>query len=209
MSLSSEIILALTEALESTINLALQQDQTSLKKLGRLQGKIICFEFTDLEISLYLLPHQQGIQIHYLHDQSADTTLRGSTLAFMNMSLGDSTQSLFSGEVRITGDIELGQHFKAIIDQLDLDWEEWLSRYTGDLIAHKAGNIFKDLNSWRVEAINTLKLNSREYLQDEGLLTPFSSELSEFAAEISQLRDQSARLEARLSRLQKQIETNV
>lgn len=209
MSLKTEIILALTEALESSINLAMQQDENSLKKLSHLQGKVICFQFSELELALYLLPHQQGMQILYLYDQPADTTLEGSPLAFMNMSLGDSTQSLFSGEVRITGDIELGQQFKRIIDQLDLDWEEWLSRYSGDLIAHKTGNIFKNLNSWGIDALNTFKLNSREYLQDEGLLTPFSAELSEFTAEISHLRNQSARLEARISRLQKQIENNV
>ena len=127
MSATAEILLTLTEGLETSINQLLKQDPTSLEKLARLQGKVICFELTEIELSLYLFPHHQGLQVQYIYEGEPDTTLRGSPLAFINMSLGDSTQSLFSGEVRISGDIELGQRFKRILDQIDLDWEEWLS----------------------------------------------------------------------------------
>lgn len=207
MSLSTEIILTLTETLESSINLVLKQDPDTLKKFSALQGKVIAFEFTDLDFTLYLFPHAEGVQVQYIYEGQADTTLQGSPLAFINMSLGDSTESFFSGEVRIKGDIELGQRFKRILDQLDLDWEEWLSGYTGDLVAFKTGNLIRSLNSWGKDALNILKLDAREYIQDEGQLSPHLTEINHFAEEISQLRDHTARLEARILRLQKQIKT--
>lgn len=209
MSLTTEIILTVTEALETSINQLLKQDPATLEKFSALQGKVIAFEITDLELTLYLFPHSEGVQIKYLYEGKANTTLQGSALAFVNMSLGDATESFFSGDVRIKGEIELGQRFKRILDQLDLDWEEWLSNITGDLMAHKAGEIFRDINSWGKDSFNILKLDAREYIQDEGQLSPHSTELDNFSNSISQLRNDTARLEARLSRLQKQLSEKV
>ena len=205
MSLTTEIILTLTEALESSINQLLKQDPATLEKFAALQGKVIAFELTDLELTLYLFPHNEGVQIKYLYEAEADTTLQGSALAFVNMSIGDATESFFSGDIRIKGEIELGQHFKRILDQLDLDWEEWLSSFSGDLFAHKAGDFIRSFNAWGKNAFNTLELDAREYIQDEGQLTPHSAELDEFSNNISQLRNDTARIEARLARIQKHL----
>lgn len=207
MSLTTETILTLTEALETSINLILKQDATTLEKFSALQGKVIAFELADLDLTLYLFPHTEGLQVQYLYEGQADTTLQGNTLAFINMSLGDATDSFFSGEVRIKGDLELGQKFNRVLKGLDLDWEEWLSNYTGDLVAFKAGSLVREFTSWGKGALKILELDAREYLQDEGDLTPRTTELNEFAEDISQLRNNTARLEARILRLQKLLES--
>lgn len=209
MSLTTELILTLTEALETSINHVLKQDPATLEKFSALQGKVLAFELTDLELILYLFPHNEGIQVKYLYEEKADTTLEGSTFSFINMSLGDATESFFSGDVRIKGDIELGQHFKRILDRLDLDWEEWLSGITGDLVAFKAGSLMRGFNSWSKYALKTLELDAREYIQDEGQLAPHTIEFEDFTQNISQLRDDTARLEARLSRIQKDLKDTV
>ena len=208
MSLTTEIILTLTEALETSINLVLKQDPDTLKKFTSLQGNVLAFELTDLDLSLYLFPHSEGVQVQYLYEKQADTILQGSSLAFINMSLGDSTESFFSGEIRIKGDMELGQQFKRILDQLDLNWEEWLSDYTGDLVAFKTGRLIRSLNAWGKDTLKILQLDIQEYLQDEGQLTPHSAELGDFASKVSQLRDDTARLDAHVLRLQKQLKTS-
>ena len=172
MSLTTEIILTLTEALETSINLVLKKDPATLEKFSELQGKVIAFELSGLDLTLYLLPHTEGVQVQYIYAGQADTTLQGSPLAFINMSLGDASDSFFSGKIRIKGDIELGQHFKRLLDQLDLDWEEWLSEYSGDLVAYKTGNLIRNLNRWGKDTLKTLKLDAQEYLQDEGQLNP-------------------------------------
>lgn len=207
MSLTSEVILTLTETLESSINLVLKQDPNTLAKFAALQGKTLAFEFTDLDLILYLFPHTEGVQIQYSFDGTADTTLQGSTLAFINMSLGEASESFFSGEVRIKGNIELGQRFKRILDQLDLDWEEWLSRFTGDLIAFKAGSLIRSFNAWGKDTLKTLQRDVREYVLDEAEQSPRTEEIQAFTSEISELRDQTARLEARIVRLQKKLQT--
>ena len=203
MSLTTEIILTITEAFETSVNHVLKQDPATLEKFASMQGKVIAFEMTDLDLTLYIFPHNEGVQVKYLYEGTADTTLQGNTLAFVNMSLGDATESFFSGDVRIKGEIELGQQFKRILDKLDLDWEEWLSGYTGDLVAFKAGSLIRSFSAWGKEALKTLELDAHEYIQDEGQLSPHAAELEEFSNNISQLRNDTARLEARISRLQK------
>ena len=73
MSLSTEIILTLTETLEATINQLLKQDPSTLKKFTALQDKVIAFELTDLDLTLYLFPHTEGVQIKYLYDGEVNT----------------------------------------------------------------------------------------------------------------------------------------
>lgn len=206
MSLTTEVILTLTEALETSINLVLKQDNETLEKFASLQGKILAFEFTDLDLTLYLFPHTEGVQVQYIYEGQPDTTLQGSPLAFINMSLGDSSESFFSGEVRIKGDIELGQRFKRILEQLDLDWEEWLSGYTGDLIAFKTGSLLRSFTAWGKDTLETIQLDAHEYLQEEGELSPLPQDIENFTKQVSQLRDHTARLEARILRLKKQTE---
>jgi ubiquinone biosynthesis protein UbiJ len=205
MSLTTEIILSLTEALETSINLVLKQDPATLQKFGAMQGKVIAFELSELDITLYLFPHTEGVQVQYLYQGIVDTTLQGSPLAFINMSLGDSTESFFSGEIRFKGDIELGQQFKRLLDQLNLDWEEWLSGYTGDLVAFKTGELIRNLSAWGKDSLKILQLDAQEYFQDEGQLSPHPVELDDFTNKVSQLRDHTARLEAQVLRLQKQL----
>lgn len=205
MGLTTETILTLTETLEASVNHLLKQDPATLKKFAALSGKVIAFECTDINLPLYLFPHAEGVQVQYLYTGTADTKLQGTMLAFINMSLGDATESFFSGDVRISGDIELGQRFKKIIDQLDLDWEEWLSQYAGDIVAFKAGNLIRSFSAWGQSAFKSIELDIKEYLQDEDQLNPQTFELENFSQNIGLLRDDTARLEARLLRLQKQL----
>lgn len=205
MSLSSEFALAVTDSLENLLNQVLQQDQASLEKLARLQAKVIALEFSGLNLPLYLFPHSRGIQVQFLFSGDADTTLTGSPLSFAEMALGDATRSLFKGTVRISGDIELGQRFKRILDNLHIDWEAWLAQFSGDLLAHKTATLFRQLHGWQQHVRTTLSLDTQEYLQQESQLNPRRQEISEFSQAVSSVRDGVARLEARLQRLQQRL----
>lgn len=64
MSLTTETILSLTEVLETSINHVLKQDTATLEKFAALRGKVIAFELTDLNLTLYLFPHTEGVQVN-------------------------------------------------------------------------------------------------------------------------------------------------
>jgi ubiquinone biosynthesis protein UbiJ len=135
-----------------------------------------------------------------------DTILSGTPLAMAKMALGpDASKVLFAGEVTIRGDVETGQQFKRLLDELDIDWEELLSRYSGDLVAHKLGNMVRATTAWGQQALNILGQDAAEYLQQEGQDLPLPTAVQQFMQEVDDLRDGTARLEARVTRLRQHL----
>ena len=198
-----ELNAAFTATLETALNSYLQLAPQSLAQLGRLQGKVIAVELRGLRQTFYLLPDSQGLMVQAHYEGAPDATLSGTPVAFAELSLSSNpNRVLFRGDVEITGDIKLGQDFKRILDELDIDWEEILSHYTGDIIAHKMGDVFRDITQWGKNSLTTLSQDGAEYLQQESFDLPFKDEVQPFLNDVSKMRDDVERLAARVARLQ-------
>lgn len=192
----------LINAFETALNKYLHLDEDIDLFLQPLTGKVIAITLLPFNETIYLCPTAQRIQIMDQYAETADTTLKGSLPAFGLMGLSSKpAPSFFSGEVTIEGDLNLGHHFQQLFAQLDIDLEEQLSHYTGDIIAHKVGNLFRGLNDWQQESANTLKLNITEFLQDESKDLPPAPEINIFSQQVDQLKEDFDRLEARVTRL--------
>jgi ubiquinone biosynthesis protein UbiJ len=103
--------------------------------------------------------------------------------------------------VTVEGDNELGHRFGKLLAGMDVDWEEQLSRITGDVVAHEMGKGARAIGNWSTATLDTASKNLQEYLQEEIRLLPTRYELEEFLAEVDTLRDDVARLQARLQRV--------
>ncbi len=196
---------ALLTTLETAVNYYLHLDPEILEKLGKLQGKVIAIELRGLGITFYALPGRYGLRLHPHWEDEVDTTISGTPLAMTRLGLGDSSQALFSGDVTITGDMETGQQFKRILDSMDIDWEEQLSRLTGDIIAHRTGDLVRDGLKWGRQVLENLRQDIGEYLQEESRILPSRTEVTAFMDEVDRLRDDTERLEARVRRLQRRL----
>jgi ubiquinone biosynthesis protein UbiJ len=201
MSLTSELAAAATEALEQTINAALRLDPEGSAALGRFVGKVIAIELQGSPLTLFCLPGPGSLMLMTHFTGSPDTTLSGRPLALIKLVTGDSRRVLFEGEVKISGDVELGQHFKQVLDRLHIDWEEALSHFTGDMLAHKAGHLLREVSSWWSNTRERLAANGAEYLQQEMWLLPTRPEVEQFYQGVETLRDDVARLAAKLDQL--------
>lgn len=197
---------ALLAALEISLNRYLELDPESLKRLKSIKGSVIKVELRGLELTFYLLPDDHGIQVMGIYEDDADTCLSGSPLAWITMGLsGDTQKTLFSGDVEISGDTELGSQFKQILSELDIDWEEHLSHFSGDVIAHQVGRFFRGASKWGEQARDTLALDVSEYLQEEKRLVATQPEVEHFNTEVDHLREDTDRLEARVKRIQENL----
>ncbi|MCG6935196.1 MAG: SCP2 sterol-binding domain-containing protein [Proteobacteria bacterium] len=204
MSLAAETATGITAALETALNKTLRLDPDTFARLGDFSGKVIAIELHGFDLTLYLLPGPDGINLMTRYAGQPDTVMAGTPLAMARMALGpDASQVLFSGDVTIRGDVETGQRFKHLLDQLDIDWEELLSRLTGDVVAHKLGNLLRSTADWGQDALGILGDNTAEYLQQEAYDLPTPEATREFLQDVDCLRDDVARLEARLSRLRR------
>lgn len=190
-------------ALDVALNSYLRLDAETLRRLAALSGKVIAVDLRGLDLVFYLLPHAEGIRIEGVYDAGVpDASLSGAPLALARLGIAKHEKgTLFNGDVEIRGDIELGQRFKAILDDIDIDWEEHLSRITGDVLAHQVGNVTRGMLAWGRNALDTVSRDVVEYLHEESRDLPTRNEVDEFLAGIDMLRSDADRLEARVQRL--------
>jgi ubiquinone biosynthesis protein UbiJ len=191
--------------LESVINRYLRLDPECGARMATLSGRCIGIELRGLDLQLFIYPGEQGIRLsdQIDGDGEPDTTLHGTPLGMARLGLGKNTEkTLFSGDVSIDGDVETGQAFKAIMDNMDIDWEEQLSKLTGDVIAHQLGRTAKHAGQALRHSRRTLEQDIGEYLQEELRVLPSRIETENFSAAVTRISMDTDRLAARIKRLQ-------
>jgi ubiquinone biosynthesis protein UbiJ len=194
---------SLLAGLEAALNRYLRLDPDAMTRMAALQQRSIAIELMPLQLTLYVVPGENGLRLRSQLENAPDTVLRGTPLGLAQLGLGSQGgKTLFSGSVTIEGDVETGQAFKAILDDMDIDWEEQLSRLTGDVFAHQLGNTARRAAGVLRNGRHTLERDIGEYLQEELRVLPTRIETENFSADVSRLGMDTDRLAARIKRLQ-------
>ncbi len=200
------------QVLEAGLNRYLNLDPDTPARCAALSGKIIALELEAPRLVIYLAPGPDGIRVLSDYAGVPDATLRGTLVGLLRMGVlaGDARAThaaLSSGEVQIHGDVELGQRFKQILEALEIDWEEHVSRWTGDLVAHKLGNAARALQGWGRQAATSLGRDFAEYQQEEARNLARPDDLQNFIGAVDVLRDDVERMEQRVRRLRNALGT--
>lgn len=125
---------------EHTINHYLSFDPEKASELETLEGKCIKVELTMPKITAYCLPMAGEIQIDAEQTIEPDVSLTTTLGGLIKLTQSDNpTVAIKSGDIDIEGDLRLAQNFSDILSGIDFDWEQRLSRYSGDLIANRLG----------------------------------------------------------------------
>ena len=202
-----QIPITILGAIETAINTWLKLDESTLPRFSELDGKIIRFHITGLDLNLYFLPTPAGIQVlgNYPSEEDGgvvDATIHGSPMSLIKLSTSsNSGEALLKSDVEIEGDTHVAKTFSAILREVDIDWEEHLSRLVGDVVAHQAAQASQSVSNWLKEGFDTIKNNTAEYLRDDAKLTPEDEEVSAFMNQIDDIRMNVDRLEARINLL--------
>ena len=199
---------ALTATLETTFNAWLALDaQThgnARSRLQALQGKLICLHISNPDVQLYFLPTADQVRVTTRYAAAPDVTIHGSALGLMRLSASnDAGKAMLEHGIKIDGDMGLGNHFSQILREIDVDWEELLSRAVGDVVAHHLGQVVRNAQGWLGDSSHAMRLNTQEYLQEEARLVPADTEIRQYLDAVDTLRADTDRLEARLKRLEK------
>ena len=192
----------LLRALESTLNAALLLDPYTVQRLGGLAGKVVAVELRGVNLTLFLALQADRIEVRGEHAGAVHARLSGTPLAFARLGINGDRSALHSGEVQISGDTDLGQQLQDILAAMDIDWEEHLSRFTGDVIAHQVGNAARASQRWAQQSGAALLQDAGEYLKYERELLPDRAQVETFMQQVDVVRDNVERLEARVQRLQ-------
>ena len=193
----------LMNAFEIAINQYLSLDPNASTFLAPLAGKVIKVTITSVNESIYLCPSPDAIQLLDFSSEPVDTQLTGSVFAFGLMGLSSKPmRSIFSGEIQIEGDMQIGRKFQSLFSKLDINLEPHLARYTGDSVAQHISQFFRSGHEWSQETIESFRLNVSEYLQEETRDLPPEPEVAIFYSQVDELRTHFDRLQSRIERLE-------
>lgn len=182
----------------------LQLDPRSADALAPLAGKVIALQFTPLNLRLYLCPGADAVEILPSFEGAPDLALSGSPLAFARLGLSRSPRrALFSGAIKVEGDMDAAHDFQALFERLDIDWEAALAQWTGRSVAESLFGALRSARAWGLDSAEAMKTNLAEYWQEESRELPAHAEADIFYAQVDTLRADYDRLEARILRLEK------
>ena len=189
-------------ALEKLIAQALKMDPERATVVRQLNGKVVAIELRGPGLKCFLQFDGDSVHVLTAYDSPVNATIAGTPLSLLRLGLhGHDRDSLFSGDVEISGDMDIGKSVRALVDGLDIDWEEQLSRIIGDVLAHQVGNAARGLRTWTQQSVDTLCNDTSEYLREESQLLVQRDEVDAFLADVDRLRNDVERLDLRYQRL--------
>ena len=192
--------------IEKLLNKALSLDEETLHALGKLEGKIIAFEFMNIDLTIFLFPGRNGLAMHSAYQNKADVLIKGTPTNFMMMMASSKQQSGgMPTDMQIIGDISLAQRFQKIMQNIEIDLEEPLSRWVGDTMAYQIGKFVRGSRRFAVNTSKTLAMDISEYLRFEINMLPDDLLVEEFSKEIGLLREDVDRFEQRVNKLELQL----
>ena len=196
----------LTAAAEVLANKLLALDPDAKQGLKRLQGKRLVINLTDVNqrIALAISEQVDVLALQELPEGDDLTCVVTTRLAVLPKlkEASQLTQLIKAGELEVSGELAIAQQFSAVMNSLDIDWEEQLAQHTGDVIANQVFSIARSFGQQLKRFGDKSSLIIGSALTDEKQLAAHKLAVLHFSDEVSRLRDDAERLESRLSRLE-------
>jgi ubiquinone biosynthesis protein UbiJ len=191
------------------MNQLLKLDDDSQQRLKKLSGKSLQVTIKELPWPL-LFSFSEQIDVRTVITPDNDSEPEPvDCLIELNLEtlpkLKDSsqlTQLIQKKQLNLIGDIYVAQTFSALLKDLDVDWEEQLSRYTGDVVAHQTFSSMRTIFDTAKTQIEQGVIELGEYLTQSDSIAVKPSEMIEFSRDVSDLRSSTERLSAKIALLE-------
>lgn len=182
------------------INQILQYDANAAVYFEKLENACIQVDIENL--SFFILFDSHELLLSTACPSSPDTLLKGPLSAFTKLLLTKNFREATNLGLRIEGNLDIGETLQNLFFSLDIDWESWLSEWSGDITAYKIGDALRTTHQKSKSVLKTFSKNTRDYLQNNSSLMPSSIETNAFLQKVDAARAAMDRLEARLQRLE-------
>jgi len=184
-------------------NQLLSMDDQVIERCLELQGNCIEIHIADVDLRVFCHPGRWGIRLSL--DEPAkpvDATISGRTMALLSLALQEDKVSTSIQEgININGNAAVAQRMQKIFAELELDWEEALSQYTGDILAYRIHQQAHSAGDWLRQSVISLAQTSSEYLREESRMSPTEVEFERFQSQVTTLKQDVERVGVRLRHL--------
>lgn len=188
--------------IEQIGNRLLSLDAEAQNKLLTLKDKSVLINVQDLQLNYYFLFHAGTLVVQQTNDKKPSVSISGKLSDFIAAASTENVgDSLFTGELHFSGEINTAKQFQTLVQSLEIDWQEPISKIFGDVVGHNIATGIIKINDLAKKLINNTQQDIPEYLQEEIKVTPSVNELTQFYEQVDLIRSQTERLEARIKRL--------
>lgn len=194
------MLVLILSGLEKALNAYLRLDPESIKRLSVMKNKIIKIKITDWNLAFFVLPSQTEIRLLSNCKNEPDIIIASTLFGLFKVGFAKGRGStLFKNAFEISGNTDIGEELRDILSNIDIDWEEHLSKITGDIIAHKISvevHRMKKIGKFITSAFSE---NIKDYLQIEAQFMPTSEEVDYFMQSVTHLQYDVERVEVRIN----------
>jgi ubiquinone biosynthesis protein UbiJ len=210
----------MTSGIELAMNQLLKLDDDSQQRLKKIAGKSLQVTIKELPWPLlFTFSNQIDVRAVITPDNDLEPISEPvDCLIELNLEtlpkLRDSsqlTQLIQQKKLNLIGDIYVAQTFSALLKDLDIDWEEQLSGYTGDVVAHQTFSSMRALFDTAKTQIQKGAIELGEHLTQSNSIAVKPSEMMGFSRGVTRLRSSTERLSARIALLEqaKKVDTGL
>jgi len=186
------------------LNQYLRLDAEMQSRLKKYHGKVIRFTISSIDWTFFIEIDHEKLILKPESEKPIDAGLK-ATITDLAQNAFDEKASI-SKALELSGDTALLQAITNIFKNVEIDWEELVSKYTGDTLAHCLGNFVRDIKSFHDNLFDTKKLNIKEYLQEEINLLVHPYAVDDFCKDVDEFRDQVERLSVKIQFIENNIE---
>ena len=180
------------------------QNNWSRPHLQLFAGKVVQFDFTLIKINLLIL--EDGSLAIAGETAVPEANIHVPPSLALRLLANDENAKM---QIKINGDTHLATEISKVLQNMRWDMEEDLSKLTGDIAAHKIGEITrKTLSEAKKQSINLAEMLS-EYWQEEEPLLAKKRYAEQFNTQVDTIKSDVARFEKKLNKLAKSLESNV
>ena len=113
----------------------------------------------------------------------------------------DQNQFIKNGDLEIIGDSHVASTFHNVLKGIEIDWEDLLSKYIGDVAANQLGTAVGKAQDFVKQLGENLRLDVRDYVQDELQIAATETEVDDFISQVNATTAQLDQLEKRVDQL--------
>jgi len=187
--------------LETGVNKLHQLDSSAKQKRKALDGTIIGVSLKEINKPLYFVISNQQIDLLSQFEGEPDCFIRVNFLALIELQDNHQLTNLIkSGQLEVDGDIKIVQKFAQLLTEMDIDWEEHLSKKVGDLLAHKIVYHAKQCKKTLSKQSDKAHKQLTEIITEELKIAPGPLEVAYFCDQVSDIEKQVVALEKQLAR---------
>ena len=184
------------------INRYLECDTERAQGLEQINHKIIIIRLREPESNITFQINGSLLEEIDQPGIDPDVEIIASLKVLPDYFLGvDQNQFIKNGDIEIIGDSHVASTFHNVLREIEIDWEEILAKYFGDVAANQIGKGVRSAQGFVKRLGDNLRLDMRDYLQDELQVAVTKVEVDEFIRQVDATKTKLDSLEERVNRL--------